>query len=301
MTLPRALRGEATYGDNARVEGGELRAGCPELVVGHPRRDLALTARAARMLWAFIVGRRAVIARRPPLSNDHFNAASTRPRSPRSRSAGSLENTKRTNRSLRWLPQPVIAVAATLPRSSNRADASAPVSPSDDTSISIDHPPSGLTTGSPASSSSITSRRRCHSATAAATSESGVRSATVAPGWAIPTGHTTFEMLTNPMSLMISGGATIQPTRHPIIRYSLDTAPTVIVRSAMPGIDAGWLCSAESNRMRSIALSTSIHAPAFRQARQIASQSSRENTPPPGIDGLIIRKTLVFDVTAPPT
>ena len=38
---------------------------------------------------------------------------------------------------------------------------------------------------------------------------------------------------------MMFAGPTIQPVRHPIIRYSFDAEPTEIVRSAMPGKDAG--------------------------------------------------------------
>src|SRR5207245_2280401 len=44
MTLPWALRGEATYCDDTAVERGELRAGCLELLVGHSGCDLALAA-----------------------------------------------------------------------------------------------------------------------------------------------------------------------------------------------------------------------------------------------------------------
>jgi hypothetical protein len=42
------------------------------------------------------------------------------------------------------------------------------------------------------------------------------------------------------MSGITLAGPTTQPTRHPIIRYSLESEPTVMVRSAMPGSAAGW-------------------------------------------------------------
>ena len=38
----------------------------------------------------------------------------------------------------------------------------------------------------------------------------------------------------------------VQPTRHPIIRHSIDTADTVTVRSAMPGNETGWMIGAPS-------------------------------------------------------
>ena len=80
-------------------------------------------------------------------------------------------------------------------------------------------------------------------------------SAAAAPGMPMPTWQTTLVRLTSPMSLMISSGPTIQPTRQPIIRYSLETLPTVTVLSARPGIRAGCRAGTAPNRIRSIAAS----------------------------------------------
>ena len=162
----------------------------------------------------------------------------------------------------------------------------------------MDQPPWGLTMGKPSSSCRIVSRRFCHSALAAAISASGACRATVAAAWAMPTGQTTLEILTKPISSIMAGGATIQPIRQPIIRYSLDTAPTVIVRWAMPENEAGCIYSRPSNRMRSMALSYSSQASASRQAAQMLSQSWRVQTAPVGMAGLIISRTFVLAVTA---
>src|SRR5439155_8273863 len=99
-----------------------------------------------------------------------------------------------------------------------------------------------------------------------------------------PTGQTTLEIATRPIASAAASGATTQPTRQPIMRYSFDTAPTLTVRSTMPGNDSGCQCGAPSNSSRSIAASWIIHALALTQAAQIAAHSSRSNTAPLGID-----------------
>ena len=43
-----------------------------------------------------------------------------------------------------------------------------------------------------------------------------------------------------PTTTSLPALTTTQPTRQPIIRYSLETEPTVRVRSAIPGRPAGW-------------------------------------------------------------
>jgi len=65
-------------------------------------------------------------------------------------------------------------------------------SPSAATSRSRDHAPAGRTVGRPASWRSVSSRRRCHSALAAARSPGGSASATRVPTWANP-------LLTSPL------------------------------------------------------------------------------------------------------
>ncbi|MNT24119.1 hypothetical protein D3C72_1595740 [compost metagenome] len=182
-------------------------------------------------------------------------------------------------------PQLSIGVAATSPRASKRLDASDGARPSRWVSIRSDHPPCGRITGRSASADNNTSRRDSHSAVAAATPSSLAVSAAVAPGMAIPTWHTTFDKLVSRTSAISGSGATIQPTLQPIMRYSLETEPTVMVRSRMPGRETGWITCRPSKRILSMAASYTSHAPTCSQCRAISSHSGADTTKPVGIDG----------------
>ena len=108
-----------------------------------------------------------------------------------------------------------------------------------DTSTRKDHPPSGGITSKSFNSSTATSRRRFHSSTDVSIPSFGSLMAAAAAPMAIPVWHTTLLILTRITSAMISAGPTAQPTRQPIMRYSLVTAPQVITLSRIPEKDAG--------------------------------------------------------------
>ena len=122
------------------------------------------------------------------------------------------------------------------PASSSAADACAPLKPRSAKSISSDQPPAaGTTRNSGDNDRTMTSWRCCQVATQRAMPSSGASIAAATACCAMPTGHTTLEIATRPIASAACGGHTTQPTRQPIMRYSFDAAPTVTVRSAMPG------------------------------------------------------------------
>ena len=48
------------------------------------------------------------------------------------------------------------------------------------------------------------------------------------------------------IAFVTSGGAIVQPTRHPVTAYVLDSALKVTVRSSSPGTVAGGSCPASA-------------------------------------------------------
>ena len=123
----------------------------------------------------------------------------------RAGATGSLLKTRRRWRAATSPPQPVIGVAAT-PCSSSRADRRGASSPSAAASSSSDQPPAAGITGRPSSWATTVSRRRCHSATHAASPSSGAVSAASAAACAIPPGTIVVDVDEGEVSRQLPGG-----------------------------------------------------------------------------------------------
>ena len=159
---------------------------------------------------------------------------------------------------------------------------------------SKDQPPAGTPIGRPTKSRRMTSRRRCNSVTYVGKVSYDRSSAVAAASCAMPTGTTTLARETATRSGRSASGATVQPTRQPIMRSSLEALPTVIVRSAMPGSPAGWMTSRPSNNRRSIAASRISVRLWVTHRSATVRQSSASRTAPEGMDGDISSTMLVF-------